>query len=525
MPWLGLGVQLPLAFACGLVGQGLTLRLFGPRASWTEVHWSERARRAWAAQITLALSAYLLILLWGVFSGTLLHGQLSGLGRGAQGLLVGMAALLGVTLAGRSGRSAWERHAGLVRDPGGTWTWVLISRGHLLLFLLIASLAPSRLGLPLLALAVLVASLSLLWHRGFGLRLAGLLGRLEEPSPELTALVARCAAEVGVAPRRLVVLRWARANAFVFPSSGALCFTTGALAVLDDREQYAVCAHELGHLAEGPRVQRLRQAQSLALVPLVAAKAVSATWGMGAGFALGAVVVVLLVPGQRWRRRLESQADAVAHRHAGEADEAVYARALERLYAYNLAPAVMGGGRTHPDLYDRMIAAGTTPDFPRPKPPNRWPGRLWVAVLAGGLVVGCVAVKLVLDGVARARTPVEEAMLLPMAIVGGDGAFEALGYEADAREDWWRADRFWIAAARLEPGDLALQASAAMARAREGDCQSGRFMVEGLAFGPRRVERDPSGNEPFWFQALEDTVSACEEHGAMVHPPGPRAAP
>lgn len=51
----------------------------------------------------------------------------------------------------------------------------------------------------------------------------------------------------------------------------------------------------------------------------------------------------------------------------------VYARALERLYQTNQMPAVMPrrSNKIHPDLYDRMLAAGVTPDFPKPQPPSR----------------------------------------------------------------------------------------------------------------------------------------------------------
>ena len=60
------------------------------------------------------------------------------------------------------------------------------------------------------------------------------------------------------------------------------------------------------------------------------------------------------------------RADAIAH--ANEPDPGIYARALAKLYEDNLLPAVNAKDRaTHPHLYDRMLAAGVTPDFPRPK--------------------------------------------------------------------------------------------------------------------------------------------------------------
>ena len=53
-----------------------------------------------------------------------------------------------------------------------------------------------------------------------------------------------------------------------------------------------------------------------------------------------------------------------------EGDAGTYARALTRLYEDNLSPAVNAKKMaTHPHLYDRLLAAGVTPDFPRPAAP------------------------------------------------------------------------------------------------------------------------------------------------------------
>jgi hypothetical protein len=76
----------------------------------------------------------------------------------------------------------------------------------------------------------------------------------------------------------------------------------------------------------------------------------------------------------RLGRKMEKRADSQA---AGwEPAAGVYARALEKIYQANLAPAVLRSKRAvHPDLYDRILAAGVTPDYPRPDPPPGW-GRL-----------------------------------------------------------------------------------------------------------------------------------------------------
>jgi hypothetical protein len=66
----------------------------------------------------------------------------------------------------------------------------------------------------------------------------------------------------------------------------------------------------------------------------------------------------------------------------------------------NLAPAVMPGAQTHPHLYDRLLAAGIQPDFPRPSAPLR--ARPLLAVLATViLTVVLISATVLSAGVAR----------------------------------------------------------------------------------------------------------------------------
>src|SRR6266536_4390383 len=70
---------------------------------------------------------------------------------------------------------------------------------------------------------------------------------------------------------------------------------------------------------------------------------------------------------RRFSHKMEIRADRIAQ--SNEPDTGTYARALLRLYEDNLVPAVDAKDRaTHPHLYDRLLAAGATPDFPRPAP-------------------------------------------------------------------------------------------------------------------------------------------------------------
>ena len=51
-----------------------------------------------------------------------------------------------------------------------------------------------------------------------------------------------------------------------------------------------------------------------------------------------------------------------------------------------------GNRAVHPHLYDRMLAAGVTPDFPRPDQPQKltWTGRLHYILSCGlaGILIG-----------------------------------------------------------------------------------------------------------------------------------------
>jgi hypothetical protein len=67
---------------------------------------------------------------------------------------------------------------------------------------------------------------------------------------------------------------------------------------------------------------------------------------------------------------MEERSDRLAQSLEGESAVA-YARALEKLYAANLLPVVVRGKRqVHPHLYDRLVAVGVPPAYPRPAPPR-----------------------------------------------------------------------------------------------------------------------------------------------------------
>ncbi len=92
-------------------------------------------------------------------------------------------------------------------------------------------------------------------------------------------------------------------------------------------------------------------------------------------------------------RKLEARPDKIATSNTPE--PAVYARALAKLHEDALVPAVLAKSQeTHPHLYDRLVAAGVTPDYPRPAPADAmaWPGYLCSGAL--GIFVAIFVIRL-----------------------------------------------------------------------------------------------------------------------------------
>ena len=222
---------------------------------------------------------------------------------------------------------------------------------------------------------------------GGGLTVARWLGLVVAADARLVSAVAAVTECTGHVVRRVWILRAPVANAAAFPRTNELLVTTRALAELNDAELKALLLHEVGHLRETRRDGWWRMVGVLPLVVIALGGPMAAAFGLLAPLA---VIVVLLLVSRLLgghARRLETAADRHAHEHEAADDAGVYARTLERLYACNLTPAVMRGERrAHPHLYDRMLAAGVTPDYERPLPPPRRTGRALLFVALTWLV-------------------------------------------------------------------------------------------------------------------------------------------
>jgi Zn-dependent protease with chaperone function len=207
------------------------------------------------------------------------------------------------------------------------------------------------------------------------------------PAPErLKQMIEEVSQKMNTPVRNVWVARVVMCNALALPVTRQLVFTEKLLAMHPDEEIKSVCAHELGHLNEPRKVLLARVIAMASFYPLVFMQPVGARAGLGpyGGWILLIPVLICAVIAIRVARQMEKRADRIALENL--ADPAVYARALERLYQTNQMPAVMPRRmvKAHPDLYDRMCAAGITPDFPKPAPPKKlsWTSHLLIAGIA-----------------------------------------------------------------------------------------------------------------------------------------------
>jgi Zn-dependent protease with chaperone function len=190
--------------------------------------------------------------------------------------------------------------------------------------------------------------------------------------------------------REVCLMRSWVAQAFAMPESRRLLFTQRVLQMFPDEEIAAISAHELAHLTEKGWDYYKRYVLWLTFLPWVFFKPLLHVFGATGFFFLLVSTIVAPLIYRSVSHRLEVRADKVAQ--SNEPDPGTYARALARLYEDGLLPAVNPDRATHPHLYDRMLAVGVKPDFPRPAPPGHtaWHGFLFscaLGALAAALLV------------------------------------------------------------------------------------------------------------------------------------------
>lgn len=485
-----LAVPLTAALAwLGLAVAGRELRETDPAA-----HWAERARRVFVSRRVLAFA--------GVFAAAVsLPLAVGGPVSVGHRLGLPLAALLSVgtalALFFRFEDRAVRRIPAAARLRSFLALVLAVAPGYALL-LAVPLVAPSAFATApaflAYAAAVVLATL------GGGVLVERPLGWVR-PAPErLRAALTRLPG--GDPPPRLWTIRVLHANAFALHWLGAVVFTEGALDRLDDGQLGAVLAHELEHLRE-PRAARVSTLLTALLLPL----GVPLLWLLGRGRSellrllvadAGLVLFVLVLRAhRRVRRAMEQRSDAAA----AQAASAAYASALEAIGEANLSPAVLGTRRVHPDLVDRLAAAGVTPTWPRPAPPPSI--RLPVLVMA-------LAAAVVLGATLEARrwlsaSRLDEASDLWAVAVGGSAdALGTLGWLRAAQGRAAEGLPLLRAARELDPHRLPWPAWEAWALAGEGRCQEAR---EALAAANALAEAEEGEDG---LASTGEAVRTCE---------------
>ena len=322
--------------------------------------WHERARHL--HPIRHAHAGWLLIL---PFAAVVAHLRFWP-GASVSAMLVG--AVLGTTL------SAWPLDRAVFPSFGpNNWARSAVMQsvlrlGWLFLVIAFAFAMPAVWSLAQIGWAIGFLAISGALSAGLIHHMFHTFGMFRQASPRLSALVAECSAETGVRVKDTWEFSSPAAYAAALVTRRTLIFSDTTVAALDDEELRAICRHELAHLNEGRALIFLRVAQTpLSLLPFIFTPAFFGSLGP---FAILAPLLSWLLLHRFFTRlslRLEKRADDAARRGS---ESPAYAKALEHIYRNNLLPAVLPrkAARTHPDLYDRMLAAGVTPDYPRPAP-------------------------------------------------------------------------------------------------------------------------------------------------------------
>ncbi len=317
----------------------------------SQEHWSETARRlhphqSGTAVVVAMFPAVLMLFAYLTFRAK--PTVLIGIGVvGAAGCLLGSIPI-GLAIGLRQRVPVWQWLRILLDQPAVFYGMILV--------LMPGSFGWLAWGL-LLIVVVRVVLVNVLGVGG-----SASAGSLLPVKPELKDLAERLARDSATPLRRLVLADSESAVAYAYPITKEILLTRGLLERLGSSELEALLAHEMEHLRESRWMTLARVVSANSFLPLLLVRPLMAAVGpivIGPLTLWWALVPRLI---SRWVLRHEAKAD----HSAASVDPVAYGRALLQLHEANLIPAVLVENLTHPNLYDRLVSCGVTPDFPRP---------------------------------------------------------------------------------------------------------------------------------------------------------------
>ena len=331
------------------------------------------------------------------------------------------------------------------------------------------------------------------------------LGLASRPSPSLATAVSEASQKTGITPAAVYEVELWTANAFALMIPNQVAFSRRAVEILDHQQLVALCCHEFAHLAEPRKVKLIALASYFAVFPIVFVNLIFDRFGWTGISGLGLFIAAIFVRLRVMKRRMEGSADAAASRH--ELDQGVYAAALERIYSDSKIPAVLRSPGAHGHLYDRMIAAGVTPNFGRPAPPSRSREYAALAVGLALVLLFFVALDKWASNADAGRHPTETAIMYRMAIGAGTPALAQL---ADLRSNEGHIDQAAILyAAAVELDDsFVYRAKLAIALSALGRCDDAVDEWTETEY----LLKECSCEEPAWrsvMRAAKSAVRSC----------------
>ena len=514
--WVSWGpvlLYVPLAFllalgaaALGAFISAMPLRRFrgGP--------WPEKVRVVWPVRIMTILNLiFLPILIGGLVY--MYNNPIARIPTHWLCILAGLAAFAGALIV----RIRWEkavqreRVAFVYRLQGFFTVWVILLP-QVLAATVVWALLPARLSLHAAAVLAAGAAAMGFFAWGGGLLVARVVGLAKPASGRLAGIIEATAQSVGVKPKGVYEIRWSKANAFAFPLAGRMAFTDASLRVMSDEEIGAIAAHEMGHLAESRLVSLARSSVLFGLLMVAAGKPIVGSFGWHAFLIVFISFFVLILLIKKMARRMEMRADEVARSH--EAGAGVYARALEKLHEHNMIPAVMPGKRrVHPHLYDRLLAAGLQPAYPRPKPPPRWSNQVGLPASLLPVIALLTGLRILLIFASLPARHNEQALELIVAV--GAGEERELGDLALLRHD--RGDMegsiaLYRAAAVTDVESPYYPANLAIVLATIGRCDEARDWADDADARTKAAGEYPS--ERRLVSLAFNAVARCRSQGA-----------